>query len=109
MFQVSLGALNYCYALLKSLKTEWIEQMHSSEQSTQKLSLVPPELQPDLSPLFNARVLNVNPGNVFSMYTTLLVEMALRLPYQVNFNYIFLLKVCDVISSFSGKFHLKTK
>ncbi|CAG9534491.1 unnamed protein product [Cercopithifilaria johnstoni] len=81
---VSMGAVNYCYVILQSLKTEWIKQMQSPEQGVQKLSSVPPELQPDLSPLFNARVLNVNPGNVFSIYTTLLVEMALRLPYQLK-------------------------
>lgn len=89
-----MGALNYCYVLLQSLKTEWTKQTHYPEQGIQKLSSVPPELQPDLAPLFNARVLNVNPGNVFSIYTTLLVEMALRLPYQVNFDFISL-KVCD--------------
>uniref|UniRef100_A0A158Q763 UBR-type domain-containing protein n=1 Tax=Elaeophora elaphi TaxID=1147741 RepID=A0A158Q763_9BILA len=81
---VSAGALNYCYVLLQSLKTEWTKQTQSPEHGIQKLSSVPPELQPDLAPLFNARVLNVNPGSVFSIYTTLLVEMALRLPYQLK-------------------------
>ncbi|EFO26755.2 hypothetical protein LOAG_01731 [Loa loa] len=81
---VSVGALNHCYVLLQSLKTEWTKQTQTPEQGIQKLSSVPPELQPDLAPLFNARVLNVNPGNVFSIYTTLLVEMALRLPYQLK-------------------------
>ncbi|KAK6106256.1 E3 ubiquitin-protein ligase UBR4 family protein [Brugia pahangi] len=80
----SAGALNHCYILLQSLKTEWTKQMQSAEQTIQKLSSVPPELQPDLAPLFNARSLNVNPGNVFSIYTTLIVEMALRLPYQLK-------------------------
>ncbi|KAM3720367.1 Auxin transport protein BIG [Dirofilaria immitis] len=81
---VSSGALNYCYVLLQSLKTEYIKQTQSSEQDIQKLSSIPPELQPDLAPLFNSRVLNINPGNVFSIYTTLLVEIALRLPYQLK-------------------------
>ncbi|KAL3998511.1 E3 ubiquitin-protein ligase UBR4 family protein [Acanthocheilonema viteae] len=81
---VSMGALTYCYSLLQSLKTEWIKQVQSPEQGIQKLSSILPELQPDLAPLFNARVLNVNPANVFSIYTTLLVEMALRLPYQLK-------------------------
>ncbi|EJW88782.1 hypothetical protein WUBG_00304 [Wuchereria bancrofti] len=80
----SAGALNQCYVLLQSLKTEWTKQMQSAEQSIQKLSSIPPELQPDLAPLFSARSLNVNPGNVFSIYTTLIVEMALRLPYQLK-------------------------
>lgn len=94
-----MGALNYCYALLQSLKAEWIKQMQSPEQNVQKLSSVPPELQPDLAPLFNARALNVNPGNVFSMYTTLLVEIALRLPYQVNFGFLSLWKISGVHSN----------
>uniref|UniRef100_A0A915PMF8 UBR-type domain-containing protein n=1 Tax=Setaria digitata TaxID=48799 RepID=A0A915PMF8_9BILA len=81
---VTVGAVNYCCVLLQALKTEWLKQLQSREQSIQKISSVPPELQPDLAPLFNSRVLNINPENIFSIHTTLLIEVALRLPYQLK-------------------------
>lgn len=96
-----MGALNYCYNILQCMKTECIKQTQAPEQSIQRLSSVPPELQPDITPLFNARVLNVNLGNVFSIYPTLVVEMAFRLPYQVNSDFI-LMKLCDIYSNYGS-------
>ncbi|VDM95152.1 unnamed protein product [Thelazia callipaeda] len=81
---VSMGAVNYCYVLLESLKKQWAKKEQCYGQDIQKLSTVLPELQPDLAPLFNARILNANSENIFSMYTTLLIEIALRLPYQLK-------------------------
>lgn len=79
--QVSAGALEFCYSVLS--EHLWSKQTLQLEHGTQKLSKTPPELQPDLLPLFNPRSLNVNIDSLFTLSPILQMEIALRLPYQV--------------------------
>ncbi|VDN40532.1 unnamed protein product, partial [Gongylonema pulchrum] len=55
---VSAGAVEWCYSVLESLKKEWATETISSRQYVQQLSAAPPELQPNLAPLFNAQAVN---------------------------------------------------
>ncbi|XP_039612074.1 E3 ubiquitin-protein ligase UBR4 isoform X4 [Polypterus senegalus] len=83
---LSLGAIDYCLQVLKSLLEFWKSQQGDEEPVTtsQLLKTHTSSSPPDMSPFFLRQYVKGHAADVFEAYSQLLTEMVLRLPYQIK-------------------------
>ncbi|XP_077460740.1 E3 ubiquitin-protein ligase UBR4 isoform X2 [Stigmatopora argus] len=83
---LSLGAVDYCLHVLKSLLEFWKSQQGEEENVTTSQLLRPhtSSSPPDMSPFFLRQYVKGHAADVFEAYSQLLTEMVLRLPYQIK-------------------------
>ncbi|KAK7896704.1 hypothetical protein WMY93_022029 [Mugilogobius chulae] len=83
---LSLGAIDYCLHVLKSLLEFWKSQQGEEEAVTTSQLLRPHTASspPDMSPFFLRQYVKGHAADVFEAYSQLLTEMVLRLPYQIK-------------------------
>ncbi|XP_008300472.1 E3 ubiquitin-protein ligase UBR4 isoform X1 [Stegastes partitus] len=83
---LSLGAIDYCLHVLKSLLEFWKSQQGEEEPVTtsQLLRTHTASSPPDMSPFFLRQYVKGHAADVFEAYSQLLTEMVLRLPYQIK-------------------------
>uniref|UniRef100_A0A672LJA4 Ubiquitin protein ligase E3 component n-recognin 4 n=1 Tax=Sinocyclocheilus grahami TaxID=75366 RepID=A0A672LJA4_SINGR len=83
---LSMGAIDYCLHVLKSLLEFWKTQQ-GEEEPTATSQLLKPHTSsspPDMSPFFLRQYVKGHAADVFEAYSQLLTEMVLRLPYQIK-------------------------
>ncbi|KAJ8017247.1 hypothetical protein DPEC_G00015820 [Dallia pectoralis] len=83
---LSLGAIDYCLHVLKSLLEFWKSQQ-GEEDPVAASQLLKPHTSsspPDMSPFFLRQYVKGHAADVFEAYSQLLTEMVLRLPYQIK-------------------------
>uniref|UniRef100_A0A3B5JUI3 Ubiquitin protein ligase E3 component n-recognin 4 n=1 Tax=Takifugu rubripes TaxID=31033 RepID=A0A3B5JUI3_TAKRU len=83
---LSLGAIDYCLHVLKSLLEFWKSQQGEEEPVATSQLLRPHTATspPDMSPFFLRQYVKGHAADVFEAYSQLLTEMVLRLPYQIK-------------------------
>uniref|UniRef100_A0A667XFG1 Ubiquitin protein ligase E3 component n-recognin 4 n=1 Tax=Myripristis murdjan TaxID=586833 RepID=A0A667XFG1_9TELE len=83
---LSLGAIDYCLHVLKSLLEFWKSQQGEEEPVATSQLLRPHTASspPDMSPFFLRQYVKGHAADVFEAYSQLLTEMVLRLPYQIK-------------------------
>uniref|UniRef100_A0A3B4FTU0 Ubiquitin protein ligase E3 component n-recognin 4 n=1 Tax=Pundamilia nyererei TaxID=303518 RepID=A0A3B4FTU0_9CICH len=83
---LSLGSIDYCLQVLKSLLEFWKSQQGEEEPVTasQLLRTHTASSPPDMSPFFLRQYVKGHAADVFEAYSQLLTEMVLRLPYQIK-------------------------
>ncbi|XP_017342515.1 E3 ubiquitin-protein ligase UBR4 isoform X1 [Ictalurus punctatus] len=83
---LSLGAIDYCLHVLKSLLEFWKTQQGEEEPAAASQLLKPhtSSSPPDMSPFFLRQYVKGHAADVFEAYSQLLTEMVLRLPYQIK-------------------------
>ncbi|KAK1898672.1 E3 ubiquitin-protein ligase UBR4 [Dissostichus eleginoides] len=83
---LSLGSIDYCLHVLKSLLDFWKSQQGEEEPATTSQLLRPHTASspPDMSPFFLRQYVKGHAADVFEAYSQLLTEMVLRLPYQIK-------------------------
>ncbi|KAK5619189.1 E3 ubiquitin-protein ligase ubr4 [Crenichthys baileyi] len=83
---LSLGAIDYCLHVLKSLLEFWKNQQGEEEPTSTSQLLRPHTVTspPDMSPFFLRQYVKGHAADVFEAYSQLLTEMVLRLPYQIK-------------------------
>uniref|UniRef100_A0A3Q2Q7B9 E3 ubiquitin-protein ligase UBR4-like domain-containing protein n=1 Tax=Fundulus heteroclitus TaxID=8078 RepID=A0A3Q2Q7B9_FUNHE len=83
---LSLGAIDYCLHVLKSLLEFWKNQQGEEEPTSTSQLLRPHTASspPDMSPFFLRQYVKGHAADVFEAYSQLLTEMVLRLPYQIK-------------------------
>ncbi|KAL1020637.1 hypothetical protein UPYG_G00002740 [Umbra pygmaea] len=83
---LSLGAIDYCLHVLKSLLEFWKSQQGEEEPVAASQLLKPhtSSSPPDMSPFFLRQYVKGHAADVFEAYSQLLTEMVLRLPYQIK-------------------------
>ncbi|XP_028980055.2 E3 ubiquitin-protein ligase UBR4 isoform X4 [Esox lucius] len=83
---LSLGAVDYCLHVLKSLLEFWKSQQGEEEPVAASQLLKPhtSSSPPDMSPFFLRQYVKGHASDVFEAYSQLLTEMVLRLPYQIK-------------------------
>ncbi|XP_010769119.1 LOW QUALITY PROTEIN: E3 ubiquitin-protein ligase UBR4 [Notothenia coriiceps] len=83
---LSLGSIDYCLHVLKSLLDYWKSQQGEEEPATTSQLLRPHTASspPDMSPFFLRQYVKGHAADVFEAYSQLLTEMVLRLPYQIK-------------------------
>ncbi|XP_058849008.1 E3 ubiquitin-protein ligase UBR4 isoform X2 [Acipenser ruthenus] len=83
---LSLGSIDYCLHVLKSLLEFWKTQQ-GEEEAVAASQLLKPHTSsspPDMSPFFLRQYVKGHAADVFEAYSQLLTEMVLRLPYQIK-------------------------
>ncbi|MGH0168045.1 UNVERIFIED_CONTAM: hypothetical protein FKN15_073672 [Acipenser sinensis] len=83
---LSLGSIDYCLHVLKSLLEFWKTQQ-CEEEAVAASQLLKPHTSsspPDMSPFFLRQYVKGHAADVFEAYSQLLTEMVLRLPYQIK-------------------------
>ncbi|KAM6976924.1 E3 ubiquitin-protein ligase UBR4 [Aplochiton taeniatus] len=83
---LSLGSVDYCLHVLKSLLDFWKSQQGEEEPVAASQLLRPHTASspPDMSPFFLRQYVKGHAADVFEAYSQLLTEMVLRLPYQIK-------------------------
>ncbi|TRY87094.1 hypothetical protein DNTS_009169 [Danionella cerebrum] len=83
---LSMGAIDYCLHVLKSLLEFWKTQQGEEEPAATSQLLKPhtSSSPPDMSPFFLRQYVKGHAADVFEAYSQLLTEMVLRLPYQIK-------------------------
>ncbi|XP_030194560.1 E3 ubiquitin-protein ligase UBR4 isoform X5 [Gadus morhua] len=83
---LSLGSIDYCLHVLKSLLEFWKSQQGEEEPVAASQLLRPHTATspPDMSPFFLRQYVKGHAADVFEAYSQLLTEMVLRLPYQIK-------------------------
>uniref|UniRef100_M4AWS3 Ubiquitin protein ligase E3 component n-recognin 4 n=1 Tax=Xiphophorus maculatus TaxID=8083 RepID=M4AWS3_XIPMA len=83
---LSLGSIDYCLHVLKSLLEFWKNQQGEEEPTSTSQLLRPHTASspPDMSPFFLRQYVKGHAADVFEAYSQLLTEMVLRLPYQIK-------------------------
>ncbi|XP_047525824.1 E3 ubiquitin-protein ligase UBR4 [Pieris napi] len=85
---VRAGAPGHCYGVLAALLPYWRQKNNSnaaaSTPTRQLLKPQPPQPLPDMQPFFVKEYVKSHVLDVFDNYPQLLMEMAVRLPYQIH-------------------------